>query len=102
MKRVFAPVCVLLIACGSSSIDWTRLSVAQRQKALQDISAKCRLPADRFQIGPGDELRFQPRSSDPYENVDCALGELKRLHGVRLGFVGNEFIGADTREENVQ
>ena len=70
------------------------MSVASRQQLMNEITTKCGLPEDRLQLIGGQELRVRPDPNDQYGRVDCMLGELKKVPGVRMGFVGNEaYIG---------
>jgi len=66
------------------------MSRAERQQAVERMTSKCRLPADRITVLEGNQARVRPDANDSYESVDCLLTELKSMHGVELGFVGNE------------
>jgi hypothetical protein len=80
----------LLVSCVTGPVDYSSLSPAKRQADLNQIADKCRLHRDFFTIGQGAELHVRPNPDDAYENVDCALAELKKFTGIRMGFVGNE------------
>ena len=68
-----------------------------RSLLLKQITDKCGLPSDRLQpVGPaGLTINLQP--TDQYQSVDCMLAELKKVRGIKLGFVGNEIY-----DENMQ
>jgi len=49
------------------------------------------LPASSFKLVGLDDLHFRPPPDAKYEDVDCALSELKKSPiPVKMGFIGNE------------
>ena len=63
-------------------------------KELALIENQCGLKKGTITL-VGDQIRFQPMPNADYKSVDCALGRLLRLRGLKddlsnLGFVGNE------------
>ena len=86
---LLAALCSCAPAPKSQLFDWTQLSKVERQRAINDITRACDLPADRVLILEGNNARVKPEPGDSFESVDCLLGGLKSLRGIQLGFVGN-------------
>ncbi len=70
--------------------DWVRMSTFERQAALNDVSRRCGLPADRLQMINDLEVALTPNPADSFAAIDCLLKGANALHGVKLGFIGNE------------
>ena len=86
--------CVVVAACTFGTTNWQSLTTVEKQEATTAISRKCNLLANPFQIVSANQIHFRPDPKEKYQAVDCALSELKRFHGYRLGFIGNEaYIG---------
>ena len=83
-------LCVMQTGCSDAVADWPSLTPDQRHLLINHMTRTCGLPADRLELVGGEELRFRPSPDDAYERVDCLLGQLRKVHGVKLSFVGNE------------
>jgi len=59
-------------------------------RELSAISAKCRSPRTWLRYSSSGELHLRPNQTAKYQQVDCVIGELKRLQASPMGFVGNE------------
>jgi hypothetical protein len=58
---------------------------------LDLVAAKCRIPRSTFKVVGAEQVYFRPPADGRYEDVDCALSELKKSpFPLDLGFVGNE------------
>jgi hypothetical protein len=78
---------MLAIAMGCASRE---PSLSDMRSRLDRIAAKCRLPASVFDLRSPDELHFKPDPDAKYEDVDCAIGELRKANlPLKLGFIGN-------------
>jgi hypothetical protein len=86
-----------LLSCSAPETNWTTMTPASRQQLIRQVTSKCGLPADRLQLFEGDSLVLRPDPNDSYERIDCLLGELKKVRGIRMGFVGNEAYVEDTQ-----
>ena len=78
-------VCFIATGCAKPSVP------LEHRKILDAIAIKCHLPTTTFKLVGEDELHFQPSPDAKYEDVSCALAELKKSpFPMKLGFVGNE------------
>jgi hypothetical protein len=85
----------LAMGCGRPQTpvpeDWTMKSASEKRALLDTVADNCGVTHESFRM-QGDSLVVQPHPDADYENVDCALGALKRIRGLpELGFVGNEY-----------
>jgi hypothetical protein len=87
----------LLIGCigeptAQAQLNWGAAKSADAKRALlNSIADNCHLPHDFFQL-KGNRFTIQPRPDANYEDVNCALGAVKRLHpSPDFSFVGNEY-----------
>jgi hypothetical protein len=70
-----------------------------KQEALNQIAAKCNLPPSIFKLGEGENIIFQPPANANYDDVYCALTEVKKSpFSFKLGFVGNEAIAPEKQK----
>ena len=59
------------------------------QRQLNAISSRCGTPKSWLQRR-GKRVRLGPMRNAKYEQVDCLLAALRKMHAGSLGFVGNE------------
>ena len=82
---------ILLVVCFAAAGCTKPSPAAEHRKILDAIAIKCHLPATSFKLEGVDDLHFQPAPDAKFENVTCALTELKKSpFPMKLGFVGNE------------
>jgi hypothetical protein len=99
VRRAVFIISSLLVACSKPEssaqfqVNWgAAKSVDQKRALLNSIADNCRLPRDFFHL-KDDRFYIQPRPDENYENVDCALGAVKRLHpSPNYSFIGNEYV----------
>lgn len=63
---------------------------AVTQSRLDEITFRCGLPQSALTLEAGNQVRFEPPKNMKFEPVDCALGYIRTLSGIKFGFVGNE------------
>lgn len=87
MKLIPVLLLTVLSACSIASHDGRQ----GRLELLNQIAAKCHLPSSAFKLVGVDDLHFVPPADAKYENVNCALTELKNSpFSMKLGLIGNE------------
>ena len=90
MKRVIG-ISFLLAGCASPSSPDSKLVTLKIE--VSRIERVCKLPAGTIVVKADQEVRLRPRPTEAYQNVDCALSELKSskiASYASMGFVGNE------------
>ena len=91
MRTYLVMLAAALTGCvGQPSQDWNSMDRARRLVMITRITAQCKLAPETLSLGQGDELHFKPRPDERYEAVECALKELMKVGGAKMGFVGNE------------
>jgi hypothetical protein len=94
--RLVAGLAALLGACSGSGSNIPPQDPRNLSEFLETVAAKCRLPRSTFQLKDAEQVYFQPPADARYEDVDCALRELKKSpFPLKLGFVGNEAFRED-------
>jgi hypothetical protein len=85
------------VILGACSVDSP--PPKDRQEALDQIASKCNLQPSIFKLGEGENIIFRPPSDAKYDDVDCALAEVKKSpFSFKLGFVGNEAIAPEKQQ----
>jgi hypothetical protein len=83
---------------GACSIG-TSSAPKDKRAALDQIAAKCNLQSSIFTLGEGDNIIFRPPADANYDDVDCALTEVKKSpFPFKLGFVGNEALAPEKQK----
>jgi hypothetical protein len=54
------------------------------------VARKCHTPIEWLSVQQPDEVHLQPTPDADFSKVDCVLGYVTKLTGLKLGFVGNE------------
>jgi hypothetical protein len=92
----------ILVSCtallGACSTE-TPIAPNDRLEALLQIAAKCKLDPSSFKLGEDGNIIFKPPADSDYEDVDCAITEVKKSpFSFKLGFVGNEAIAPEKQK----
>jgi hypothetical protein len=91
IRRILMLVFTLSACSGQVSPTTNSNTHAGRVAILDQIAKKCNLPSTTFELVGLDEMHFRPSADARYEDVDCALRELKKSpFPMKMGFIGNE------------
>ena len=73
------------------------MGLPEKRSAVERVADGCGLPRDDLVVGDDGSLHVKPKSSDKFDNVECAVKKLEQIGGMKMGFVGREQF-----DENVQ
>jgi hypothetical protein len=96
--EIAAVLIIGLAMLGACSLGTASVPKDKRE-ALDQITAKCNLQSSIFTLGEGDNIIFRPPADANYDDVDCALTEVKKSpFSFKLGFVGNEALAPEKQK----